>query len=488
MLVREESLPKTSIYSSKILFEQADSRNKKRMAQMLKRKTELSTKNKLTKTDNNKFSPKNSSSIPKIDESNDLSFLNIIRDQENNNNINNIINNEPNNNNQVIIDIKVGSGEEKDKNAISIINNYVKNDNFSAASNINNENNNYYNNSSTNNSNNNSYKDFQEKEVNISNLDNDSIDEIILNKEDEENTHGVRTSNLFDYDKDDDNTINKEENKIKEENEFALKYLSSSSDSFIQLDNKLVARVKAQGGDMTESYLQALFPQINLDNSKSLKNKNYEVIDIIKEEKEVESPLRNKNNKDYNKENEVNKENIDINLNISSESSYQFPKKKSTNKKSNYLLYKKNKVNMKKIDKNNISKDFKNSKNSKNNFNESKYKENLSFTNSQKILKKHNTISKMIINNKNNKNNKNSYLKNSSSFSNIKLQKDKKVNNNSFLYSSFSSNLYTKTKTEEKLNNIQKKFKKKEDLNDSLICNYINNINKPKNIKIKKIK
>jgi len=62
------------------------------------------------------------------------------------------------------------------------------------------------------------------------------------------------------------------------------------------------------------------------------------------------------------------------------------------------------------------------------------------------------------------------------------MNKDKKINknNNSFFYSSFSSNLYNKKKLEEKLKN--------EDLNDSSICNYINNINNPKNIKIKKIK
>ena len=306
--------------------------------------------------------------------------------------------------------------KNKDKNIISNINNNTKMDNSSGVSNINNENNNYYNNSSTNNSNNNSilYKDSQEKEVNISNLDNDSIDEIILNKEDEEDTHKIKTSNLFDYDKDDDNTINKEENKIKEENEFALKYLSSSSDSFIQFDNNLVARAKAQGGDMTESYLQALFPLINLDNNKSLKNKNYAVIDIIKEEKEVESPLRNKNNKDSNKENEINNGNIDNNCNISNDSSYcEFKKKTPTKKKSIYLLYKNSKVGVKKIDKNNINKNFKNSKNS---FNESKYKGNMSLTNSKKTLKKNNTMSKMIINNKNNQVN-NNYLKNSSSSS-----------------------------------------------------------------------
>ena len=44
MLVREDSIPQVNVYSSKILFEQVDNRNKKRMAQMLKRKTALSAK------------------------------------------------------------------------------------------------------------------------------------------------------------------------------------------------------------------------------------------------------------------------------------------------------------------------------------------------------------------------------------------------------------------------------------------------------------
>lgn len=96
------------------------------------------------------------------------------------------------------------------------------------------------------------YKDSQEKEINISNLDNDSLDEIIINKsnnqEEEENDHKIMTNNLFDYDKDDDNIITKEEHRLREENEFALRYLTSSSDSFVQLDNNLVARAKAQGG------------------------------------------------------------------------------------------------------------------------------------------------------------------------------------------------------------------------------------------------
>ena len=523
MLVQEESLPKANIYSSKVLFEQVDIRNKKRMAQMIKRKTALSTKNKLLEINNKDSPPKTTLSSPKKNEDdNELIFIKVIRDKENN--TNNIINSNPINNNQIIIDIRVDSElEHKDKEDIekenkdkekeivspNNLNNKTKLDNSSAVSNIVNENTNYYNNSSTNNSNNNStlFKDSQEKEINISNLDNDSIDDdIIINKEDEYNTK-MSTTNIFDYDKDDKddfNLINKEENKIKEENEFALKYLSSSSDSFVQLDNHLVARAKAQGGDMTDSYLQALFPLLSLDNNKSLKNKNYEVTDIIKEEKEIDTPLRKKNHNSKNSKDIIDDINnidndcnnsIDINLNISGINSnnehndYSFIKslKKSSNKKkiiSNYQLYNKNNKN--KMKTSNIS------------IKEIKLKGDLSFKTNNRIIKKNNTITNITQNK--NKNNivKKKFLNYSSSFSNINNNNNK--NNKIIFNSSYSNGLYSKTKTEFNLNknnnkkiNLKKSFnninnnKNENDLNDSLISNYIKNFNKPKNIKNNKI-
>ena len=502
MLVQDDSLPKANIYSSKVLFEQVDLRNKKRMAQMLKRKTALSTKNKPIEQNIQNY-PKTTLNSPKNeDKINGLLFINVIRDKEN------ITNNTLSpKNNQIIIDIKIDNELDKDKEAEEEkeinkqnFNNKIKLDNLSAVSNIINENNNYYNNSSTNNSNNNSVllKDSQEKEINISNLENDSIDDIILNKEDEDSPHKIRTNNLFDYDKDDENNniINKEENKIKEENEYALKYLSSSSDSFVQLDNNLVARARAQGGDMTDSYLQALFPLINLDNNKSLKNKNYEVTDIIKEEKEFDTPLRLKNNNSKNSKDLKNdsgngsRGSIDINLNLSginsnSDSFHKFVKN-SPNKKiiTNYQLYKKKTNNKSKIK----------IKKKNNNTKDSKYKGNLSLRTSSKILKKNNTMSKITLNKKCKKN---KCLNTSSSSSNINKCK-KNINNTSIFYSSFSYNLYTKTKTDNKVDKNQKKvnlkkslnnllIKNEKELNDSLISNYINNINKPKGIKIKKI-
>jgi hypothetical protein len=506
MMVQEDSLPKANIYSSKILFEQVDIRNKKRMAQQLKRKTALSTKKKQIENSQNN-SPKTTINSPKNESGvDDLLFINLRKDKEN------ITNNKlSQNDNQVIIDIKIDSELYKDKyiekdTEKEIIsqnfNNNIKLDNSSGVSNIINENNNYYNNSSTNNSNNNSVllKDSQEKEVNISNLDNDSIDEILINKDkdEEENAHKIKTNNMFNYDKDDDNNnlINKDESKIKEENEFALKYLTSSSDSFVQLDNNLVARARAQGGDMTDSYLQALFPLLTFDNNKSLKNKNYEVTDIIKEEKEFDTPLRIYNNNSKNSKDMRNdlcnesKGSIDINLNISgiNSNSDSFHKyvNNSPNKKiiSNYQLYKK---------KTKIKSKIKNMKDDNSN-SDFKYKGNLSFRTIDKTLKKNNTMTKITLNKKNVNND---CLNSSSSSSNI--TKCKKIINNKFIFnSSFSYHLFPKTKKEPKLGKNQSKVNMKKSLNnllnknekeidDSLISDYIKNINKPKNIKIKKI-
>ena len=509
MLVQEKSLPKPNIYSSKILFEQIDERNKKRMAQMQKRKTALSTKNHSLKNNFDDLSLKESPISQKNeDNANNLIFINIIREKEIN--INNIIN--PSyNNNEIFIDIKTTNeperereqkekkDEEKEKETEekeivtnNNINNKIKAGNCSAVSNnIVNENNNYNNTSSTNNSINNSilYKDSQEKEINISNLDNDSIDDIIINNED--NNNNIRGSNLYDYDKDDDNILTKEEHRLKEENEFALKYLSSSSDSFVQLDNNLVARAKAQGSDMTDSYLQALFPQLPLDN-KSLKNKTYEVTEIIKEEKEIETPLRRKNNNSRNSK-DFSRGSIDINFNLSNDNSQnsiiRFLKKSpNKNSTSNFSKFNQNKNK----NKDNIKKNNVNIISNKSNF-------SLDLRGPTIIMRKNNTMSiftKNLTNSKKSQKTKN--LNKTSSFSNI--------NNNNFIkkknksnYSTFCSNLH-KNKTEYRLNkNIIKKInlkqslnnlnnnKNENDLNDSLISDYIKNIDKPKNIKKTKI-
>ena len=302
--MREETLPQANIYSNKTLFEQADDRIKKRIAQMLKRKSAFSVKNNSKENEKNK-SPIKTSIIKNtnIDENILKNDLNQKKD------VKNKIKDNIEQNDEIISELNLENNNISNiKKHFVCESNIINLDNSPILSNNNiiNENN-YYNNSSTNNSYNNSitFRDSQEKEVNISNLDNNSIDDIIINKEDnnlEEDFLNINNDNdrilsksLYNYDHDDDLMQNKEE-KIKEENEFALKYLTSSSDSFVQLDNHLVARAKVQGGEITESYLQALFPDMVLDQNKPLKTKNYEVTEIIKEEREIESPFGKTNN------------------------------------------------------------------------------------------------------------------------------------------------------------------------------------------------
>ena len=183
MLVREDSIPKPIIYSNKLLFDQGDDRHKKRMAQMLKRKTALSTKNKIENEKN--ISPIKSPLIQKSNKNYDSLMTNLNPKKDvNNKNIDNTVND-----NDIISGVKLENNNNISdiKNHYNCEHNIINVDCSPILSNnaIFNENN-YYNNSSTNNSNNNSIinRDSQEKEVNISNLDNDSIDDIIINKED----------------------------------------------------------------------------------------------------------------------------------------------------------------------------------------------------------------------------------------------------------------------------------------------------------------
>ena len=507
MLVREDSIPKPIIYSNKLLFDQGDDRNKKRMAQMLKRKTALSTKNKIENEKN--ISPIKSPLIQKSNKNYDslMTDLNPKKDV-NNKNIDNTVNDNDlisgvtlENNNNNISDIKKHYNCEH--NIINVDCSPILSNNT-----IFNENN-YYNNSSTNNSNNNSIinRDSQEKEVNISNLDNDSIDDIIINKEDnnpEEDCLNINnesekifSKSLYNYEHDSDNIFNKEEKKIKEENEYALKYLTSSSDSFVQLDNHLVARAKAQGGEITESYYQALFPDLMLDSNKSLKNKNYDDIEIIKEEREIDSPFKNSGY--FTKKSKTSRISLDINSNIIKDDCVENIKKmKKTlvKTKSNVqLLNKKININSKENNQNKNSlninnKTFKNSKNKtvssfknikkiirnnpaeiKRNKNEKKEKEKLTTNSSYLNLNINKTI-----NNKMNLKIKNELKFNSTYTSNLYLkgkagkQQNKNIRNQNVIKSSFTNLL----DIESELNNV------------SLIHNCVKKIGKSKNIKINK--
>ena len=503
MLVREDSIPKPNIYSNKLLFDQGDNRNKKRIAQMLRRKTALSSKKE--KRDNEKsISPIKSPIIQKINKKEDSVVIDLNKkNYVNNNDIDNTVcekdvTSENKLENEDMNDIKKHFIHEStiinlDCSPV-LSNNAIFNEN------------NYYNNSSTNNSNNNSIinRDSQEKEVNISNLDNESVEDIIINKEDnnpEEECLNINNDNdkflsksLYNYDHDDDHILNKEEKKRKEENEFALKYLTSSSDSFVQLDNHLVARAKAQGGEMTESYFQALFPDLMLDSNKQMKNKNYEVTEIIKEEREIDSPF-GKTNYFSKNSSKTSRTSLDI-------GNIKRLKKSLAKTKSNVLLPKKKKNN---INNNNNKKN----KNNKNDMSSNANNETLKFK-KYKSVSNFKNIKKVIINNNNEiKKNKNEQKQTkkliiSSSFLNLKMDKIKsnkntlKIKSDSQLNLTFSSNLYKKGKNEMKLNknirnqnNIKKSFTNlldiESELNDALLIhNCVKKIGKSKNLKISK--
>ena len=461
MLDREDSIPKVNVYSSKILFEQVDNRNKKRMAQMLKRKTALSTKYNNSKEKENSISPMKSPLVSKTNKEDDLLKINL----ENNKDINSNMDNSGFDK-DFLSELKLESDNlNKFKKHSICESNIVDNSPLLSNNTFFNENNNYYNNSSTNNSNNNSIinRDSQEKEVNISNLENDSLDDIIINKEDnnlEEDCLNLNNENekilsksLYNYDHDDDNNLSKEEKRIKEENEYALKYLTSSSDSFVQLDNHLVAKAKAQGGEMTESYFQALFPDLINDTNKSLKSKNYEVIEIIKEEKEIDSPF-GKTNYISQISSKINRISLDKKIESKNDNLIKNPKKEKNSlvkTKSNALLInKRNKINTEKSRKNIENKTLLGKKyKSVSNFNIIK-------EGAQNKVKK----TKIIKNDKI----KNEKLNLSSSYTNLNTNKtrknkiDLKLPSDYYFYSTFSTNLYKKRKNEHKLN-ISNSFK-----------------------------
>ena len=180
--MREESLPQANIYSNKTLFEQADNRIKKRIAQMLKRKTAFSFKN-ISKENEKNISPIKTQIIKNIDKTDKL----LINDVNTKKDVKNKIEDNIDYNDEIISELKIENDSNCNIKKHSLCeSNIINLDSSPILSNMNINENNYYNNSSTNNSNNNSitFRDSQEKEVNISNLDNNSIDDIIINKED----------------------------------------------------------------------------------------------------------------------------------------------------------------------------------------------------------------------------------------------------------------------------------------------------------------
>ena len=120
------------------------------------------------------------------------------------------------------------------------------------------------------------------------------------------------------------NEINNNKNYIQNEdelvmsgshsNEFAKKYLSSKSKSFIKFSNNLTARVAAHNLKNSPSYILALCPEL-LDqfDKKNIIRDNYAVTDAISEEMESDTFTPRQSEKlDYS----INKNNIDYNQSI----------------------------------------------------------------------------------------------------------------------------------------------------------------------------
>ena len=288
MCIKNNVLPQANIYSSKLLFDKLEDRNQKRIAQMIKRKNALLSKNK------NKYLNKNTKEksseqmiTPSTQEISTTIFTN------------NISKSNFKEENSYIKIINPKKPKTMERYLSSSIHKNKNNDRIKISNNCNIQ----------------DYDDFSEKEVNISNLnDNDNIvdnsyekeklkninNKLIILNDNDKNINKKNSVNINGkyFNSIHNNLIN---NNINQRNKYAIEFLSSSSDSFVEFKNKLVARAKYNKNYFTLSYSQALFLDYNNLNNKDIdkeKKYNYEVNEIIKEENESYSPNINtdKNN------------------------------------------------------------------------------------------------------------------------------------------------------------------------------------------------
>ena len=175
-----------------------------------------------------------------------------------------------------------------------------------------------------NNNDNNDIIDNGSKDENIENNNSIIINETdeekkdLLNNEDDSNNVELNISNLeIDIDE-----INSESNIQNEDdlvtsgqnsNEFAKKYLSSKSKSFIKFSNNLTARVAANNTKNSMSYMLALCPDLlgGVD-KKNLIKENYAVTDAISEDIEAENftPRQSEKFEEINIRNTIGEKNI----------------------------------------------------------------------------------------------------------------------------------------------------------------------------------
>ena len=154
----------------------------------------------------------------------------------------------------------------------------------------------------------------QNTELNQNNINNNqNMNNILLNPfsfdETEKSENEISNIELNVSDLDCNIEIDENDNKLKELNnvsssEYAKNFCTSTSKSFVHLNNNLVARAAAQNEKNTTSYLLALCPEIlkKNNNNKDVIFENYGVDDAINEENENETPNKG-NNTFFNCEN-----------------------------------------------------------------------------------------------------------------------------------------------------------------------------------------
>ena len=237
MSKKNEIPPQVSIYTNKMLFDQNDDRNKKRMAQMLKRKKIIFQNKKEATYD--KTCPSTQDTCQNIN-----SFLSQFKNELTKN---------PNKNSK-----KLYHSSFQSKNSVlefSSIN--VNFENF--------------------------YPFFSQE---LSPKFNESTKEINISNISDLTNENYKSPEKIKSDKNFISKIKEKDNSINVNNKFALTYLSSHLNSFISLKNKLTAKAKYENNFFTTSYSLALFN----DEIKKTSPKKSSIQEIILEEPESPSP------------------------------------------------------------------------------------------------------------------------------------------------------------------------------------------------------
>ena len=436
MLSLKESNKLNNSFSYKLIFEKLEDRNKKRMSQFSKRKTALSSNKNKKEKDIKKLSNLTKNNEKEMNEKDVINIFNLI------------ING---NNNEIKIEQKIIEKIDNlninllpetlitKNNNINKINNLQSNDHNGILSN---QKNNIKNISNSNNTNINNINEIN-KEINISNLEEEK--EILSN-------------NIY---------------KHNENNEYALKFLSSTNDPFIQLGNNLITKVKIQKNYFTESYSQALGCDLenSSDNNKIFNIKKLDDIETIKEEKEHDTPLKAKNKgkiecqndilpvykkikiiKEKRKSKSLNKELIILNQKDKEKKNIykiinSIPNRNKNNDNPFEKILKKTKTKLQLFSKKTISREKKNKINKIiNKSNNDNLKNDIKFSLTQKISNKN---LKDIISNSNKKNQTKSVMNIGNYFYNVNILKSKfsqkkiitnYTNNNKYYIRKYSNN------------------------------------------------